>query len=213
MQVLDDAEVVWGVTVSTTVESRLGNLYEALETKHLTLEALSPRILALRHRQDQLTGAKEEAESQLEQRRVDLPDTKEIKGYVEDIHTCLQEGTLLERKALIRNFVKSIEVVGEEATLTYTIPMPRDGVTSEGASVQEPSENPNICSASRISASRKSANSAAWRRRSSSTARALVPRYRATEARCAENSGSNETDIAFRSWRYSGGGGSSNSRG
>ena len=117
------------------VESRLGNLYEALETKHLTLEALSPRILALRHRQDQLTGAKEEAESQLEQRRVDLPDTKEIKGYVEDIHTCLQEGTLLERKALIRNFVKSIEVVGEEATLTYTIPMPRDGVTSEGASV------------------------------------------------------------------------------
>ncbi len=117
------------------VESRLGNLYEALETKHLTLEALSPRILALKHRQDQLTAAREEAESQLEQRRVDLPDTKEIKGYVEDLRTCLQEGTMLERKALIRNFVKGIEIVGDEATLTYTIPMPRDGVTSEGASV------------------------------------------------------------------------------
>ncbi len=101
------------------MESRLENLYEALETKHLTLEALSPRILALRHRQDHLTGAKEEAESQLEQRRVDLPDTKEIKGYVEAFRTCLQEGTLLECKALIRNFVKSIEVVGGEATLTY----------------------------------------------------------------------------------------------
>ena len=117
------------------VESRLGNLYEALETKHLTLEALSPRILALKHRQDQLTGAREEAESQLEQRRVDLPGTEEIKGYVEDLRTCLQEGTMLERKALIRNFVKGIEIVGDEATLTYTILMPRDGVTSEGASV------------------------------------------------------------------------------
>ena len=117
------------------MESRLGNLYEALETKHLTLDALSPRILALRHRQDQLTASREEAEGLLEQRRVALPSTEEIKGYVEDFRTCLLEGTLLERLALIRNFVKEIEVIGEEATLTYTIPMPRDGVTSEGASV------------------------------------------------------------------------------
>ena len=105
------------------VESRLGNLYEALETKHLTLEALSPRILALRHRQDQLTASREEAESQLEQRRVELPGTEEIKGYVEDLHACLQEGTMLECKALIRNFVKSVEVVGHEATLSYTEPI------------------------------------------------------------------------------------------
>ena len=117
------------------VESRLGNLYGALETKHLTLDALSPRILALRHRQDQLTASREEAQSLLEQRRVALPSTNEIKGYVEDFRTCLKEGTLLERKALIRNFVKGIEVVGDEAILTYTIPMPRDGVTSEWASV------------------------------------------------------------------------------
>ena len=40
-----------------------------------------------------------------------------------------------ERKALIRNFVKGIEVNGDEAVLTYTIPMPNDGVTSESASV------------------------------------------------------------------------------
>ena len=36
------------------VESRLERLYEALETRQLTLEALSPRILSLRSRQDQL---------------------------------------------------------------------------------------------------------------------------------------------------------------
>ena len=52
-----------------------------------------------------------------------------------DFRTFLEQGTFLERKALIRNFVQGIEVVGDEATLTYTIPMPSDGVTREGASV------------------------------------------------------------------------------
>ena len=47
----------------------------------------------------------------------------------------LQEGTFPERKALIRNFVQGIEIVEDEAVLTYTIPMPQDGVTSESASV------------------------------------------------------------------------------
>ena len=39
-----------------------------------------------------------------------------------DFREFLQEGTIPERKALIRNFVKGIEVNGDEAVLTYTIP-------------------------------------------------------------------------------------------
>ena len=117
------------------VESRLENLYQALETKQLPIEVLSPRILSLKARQDQLTAAREEAESRLEQRRVELPTSKEIKGYVADFREFLQEGTFPERKALIRNFVQGIEIVEDEAVLTYTIPMPADGVTSESASV------------------------------------------------------------------------------
>ena len=126
-------KVIWAELAD--VESRLENLYEALETKQLTMDALSPRILSLRHRQDQLTAAREEAASLLEQRRVDLPGTEEIKGYVADFREFLQEGTFPERKALIRNFVKGIEVTGDEAVLTYTIPIPSDGVTKESASV------------------------------------------------------------------------------
>ena len=38
-------------------------------------------------------------------------------------------------RPLIRNFVEGIEVVGDEATLTYTVPMPNDGVNTESASV------------------------------------------------------------------------------
>ena len=66
---------------------------------------------------------------------MELPTTEEIKGYVADFREFLQEGTFPERKALIRNFVEGIEVVGDEAVLTYTIPMPSDGVTRESASV------------------------------------------------------------------------------
>ncbi len=117
------------------VESRMGKLYEALETSDLTLEVLSPRILALKSRQDQLTAAKEEAEGRLERRRVELPTSREIKGYVADFRALFQEGTFPERKALIRNFVQGIEVVEDEAVLTYTIPMPQDGITSESAPV------------------------------------------------------------------------------
>ena len=70
-----------------------------------------------------------------QQRRVELPTTEEIKGYVADFRSFLCEGTVPERKALIRNFVKGIEVTGNEARLTYTIPMPSDGVISEEAPV------------------------------------------------------------------------------
>ena len=117
------------------VKRRLGKLYEAIETSDLTLEVLSPRIMSLRHREEQLEAAREDAETQLEQRRVALPEAEEIVEYVADFREFLKEGTIPERKALIRNFVEGIEVNGDEATLTYTVPMPRDGVRRESTSV------------------------------------------------------------------------------
>ena len=77
-----------------------------------------------------MEAARDDDATQLEQRRVELPTTEEIKGYVADFREFLQEGTFPERKALIRNFVEGIEVVGDEATLTYTIPMPDDSPMS-----------------------------------------------------------------------------------
>ena len=117
------------------VRKRLEKLYEAIETSALTLQVLSPRIFSLRHREEQLEAARGDAEFQLEQRRVELPSTEVIREYVADFREFLKEGTIPERKALIRNFVEGIEVKGDEATMTYTVPMPSDGVTRESASV------------------------------------------------------------------------------
>ena len=117
------------------MRKRLEKLYEAIETSELTLEVLSPRIMSLRHREEQLEAARDDAETQLEQRRVELPGTEEIARYVADFRDFLKDGTIPERKALIRNFVEGIEVMGDEATLTYTVPMPSNGAISESASV------------------------------------------------------------------------------
>ena len=47
------------------VRKRLEKLYEAIETSELTLEVLSPRIMSLRHREEQLEAARDDAETQL----------------------------------------------------------------------------------------------------------------------------------------------------
>ncbi len=113
------------------VRRRLGRLYEALENSDLTFGELSPRILPLRHREEQMDAAREDAVLQLEQRRIELPTTEEMRAYVADLLEFLKEGSIPERKALIRNFVKDIKVKRGEATLTYTLPMPKGGVSQE----------------------------------------------------------------------------------
>ena len=110
------------------VRRRPARLYEALETTELTMQALSPRILALRQREDQLAAAREDADRQLRQRKPDLSTSAEIAEYVADFRRFLESGAFSEREAPIRKFVKSIEVVEDNATLTYTSSMPSDGV-------------------------------------------------------------------------------------
>ena len=117
------------------VRRRLEKLYDALENSDLTYEALSPRILKLRQQEDQLAAARDDALRQLEQRRAELPSTPEIKRYVADFREFLQAGTIPERKALIRNFVKGIKVNGDEVSIQYTIPMPTDRATEDQESV------------------------------------------------------------------------------
>ncbi len=117
------------------IRSRLERLYEAPETTELTMQALSPRILKLRQREDQLAAAQEDAARQLRQRKEDLPTSAEIAEYVTGFRDFLEAGTFPERKTLIGKFVKSIEVVDGNARLTYTIPLPSDGVTKDETSV------------------------------------------------------------------------------
>ena len=51
--------------------------------------------------------------------------------YVEDLHDLLKEGSLAERRAFIRSFVREVEVTGDEAILTYSMPLLPEKVAVE----------------------------------------------------------------------------------
>ena len=113
------------------VLGRLDRLYDALETGKVDIEDLAPRIKELRREHEQLQNRKYELESHLSDRKVELADLKRVMAYVDNIRNTLDIGTLSERKAFIRSFVKSIKVKGDDAQMSYTMPLPPDSLPDE----------------------------------------------------------------------------------
>jgi len=114
---------------------RLSRLYDALETGSLTMEDLAPRIRDLRQRQKQLETSRLELETQLSDRRVELADLGLVTEYVADLRNVLTYSSLAEQRSFIRSFVKEVKVTGTDALLTYTMPLPPQGITQEWAGV------------------------------------------------------------------------------
>jgi site-specific DNA recombinase len=113
------------------VDRRLERLYDALETGKIQLADLAPRIQQLRQQRERLQAARWEMEQQLSDRRVELADSETVARYVADLHDLLNESSLVERKSFVRSFVKEVKVTGNEALLTYTIPMLPRGIIEE----------------------------------------------------------------------------------
>jgi site-specific DNA recombinase len=108
---------------TSDLESRLERLYDALETGKVQLADLVPRIQQLRERRDRLLAVRLEIEQELSDRRVELADEKAVSEYSKDLRETLSEGTLAERRAFIRTFVKEIKVTGNDVVMTYTNPI------------------------------------------------------------------------------------------
>jgi site-specific DNA recombinase len=115
----------------TDTNRRLERLYDAIETGKVNLDELVPRIRELQDRQGQLQLRRIEIENQMSDRRVELADLETISGYVDDLHELLKEGSLAERRAFIRSFVKEVRVTGNEAVLSYSIPLLPEKVAIE----------------------------------------------------------------------------------
>ena len=115
----------------TDINHRLGRLYDAIETGKLNLDDVVVRIRDLRQRQEQLQARRIEIESQMSDRKVELADLETVSCYVDELHELLKEGTLAERRTFIKSFIKEIRVTGNEALLTYTMPILPEKVTIE----------------------------------------------------------------------------------
>ena len=104
-------------------QSRLGKLYEAVETGKVSLDDLSPRIKELRSRQDKLLQTKAELENQLAEQRIESIDAQTSGWYVQELAGLLDEGSLSERRAFLKGFIKEVRVTDNEVLMTYTMPV------------------------------------------------------------------------------------------
>jgi len=84
---------------------------------------------------EQLQARRIEIETQMSDKKVDLVDLNTMTGYITEMHEVLSEGTLTERRAFIRSFVQEIKVIGNEALMTYSPPIPPERVALSGDTV------------------------------------------------------------------------------
>jgi DNA invertase Pin-like site-specific DNA recombinase len=117
------------------VDSRLGKLYDALETGEFNGGELAPRIRALFEKRAQLQQAKAEAEEALRYRTIELADPEVVREYVEDLKALLEESSIVEQKAFLKSFVERIEVDDSEMKVIYAIPVPPDNPPTETVGV------------------------------------------------------------------------------
>ena len=117
------------------VYSRLGKLYDALETGEFKGGELAPRIKALFEKKEQLQQAKVTAEEALKYQTVELADPAVIQEYVQDLKALLEESSIIQQKVFLKSFVDRIEVDDSEMKVIYTIPIPPDNPPTETVGV------------------------------------------------------------------------------
>jgi DNA invertase Pin-like site-specific DNA recombinase len=117
------------------VNSRLGKLYDALETGEFKGGVLAPRIKALLQKKEELQQAKAEAEEALRYKAVVTADPGVVRDYVNDMRDLLAKSSITEQRSFLKSFVERIEVGDSEVKMHYTIPIPRNSLPEETVGV------------------------------------------------------------------------------
>jgi len=108
-----------------TLNARLDKLYVALETGHVDMADIGPRIKALRQ---EIEAAEEQKRDILAQESSPLKVSgAEVRRCVEDLRELLADGTIMERKSWLRTWVKRISVDKKRGgTIEYSLPLARN---------------------------------------------------------------------------------------
>ena len=128
-QEMDDNSTQYNEELNTILDQmaevnhRLERLYDAAESGSIPTADLAPRIRELRIRHDKLNERKIQVEQQLSDRHIELASPEILSQYVNDLRKLLTVSEITEKKAFIRSFVQDIKVIGDEATLTYAMPL------------------------------------------------------------------------------------------
>lgn len=120
---------------TSDIEGRLARLYDTLETGKLTLEDLAPRIRELRKRQEIVQRARSEVLEATEEAHVTLVDRKQVLEYLKDFGLLLEEGTIIERRMLLKSFIQTVTKEGNQVTIEYTLPIKAEKTTLSNGEV------------------------------------------------------------------------------
>jgi len=117
------------------IDSRLGKLYDALETGEFRSGELAPRIEALFQKKEELQRAKTEAREALHYNAVDMVDPQVVREHVDDLRGLLDRSSIIEQRSFLKSFVEKIEVGDLEVKMYYTIPIPPSSLPEEKVGV------------------------------------------------------------------------------
>jgi hypothetical protein len=106
--------------------TRLGRLYDAIETGKVSLDELAPRIKELKSQKDQLNESRIQAEADSILQHSHILDLNAIKDYVDDLKALLNEADSAECKTILRSFVRKIVIDADRVTVEYKLPVPEN---------------------------------------------------------------------------------------
>lgn len=101
----------------TDLESRLGKLYDALETREFQSGDLAPRIRALMQKREELHRTKSDIEERMRYKTVESIDPHTVRHYVSDLRTLLANSIVTEQRSFIKSFIEKIEVYDDKAKM------------------------------------------------------------------------------------------------
>lgn len=117
------------------IDKKLERLINAVENGKVDLNDLAPRIKQHKEQRQLLEKNRWEVEWQLKNRRVELADTKTVRRCLSELREVLAEGSLDEKKTVVKGFIKEIKVKGGSVNMTYRMPLPAKGSNEELATV------------------------------------------------------------------------------
>ena len=113
------------------MNSRLGKLYDALETGDFKNGELAPRIRVLSQKKEELLQVKANVEERLRHKTVDMADPQVVRDYAIDLKNLLVKSSVTEQRSFLKSFVERIDVGDTEVKVYYTIPVPPHNVSEE----------------------------------------------------------------------------------
>ncbi|MFA5162077.1 MAG: recombinase family protein [Elusimicrobiales bacterium] len=115
---------------------RLQKLYNALETGHVKVEDLAPRIKQLREQLKALEGMKAALNAEYAKETINVSD-KELKDYSDELCGFLEKSSITETKSFLSNWVQRIELdTPGGGHIKYKLPLAPNAKRAEVLSLQ-----------------------------------------------------------------------------